>query len=158
MRKLALAAAALLGLAATPASAETGVKVGMLTCHIDGGLGYIIVSSKTLDCEYRGGSGRHERYEGRISKLGVDLGYTANSAFVWAVFAPGRTERGGLEGVYGGATAEATAIVGLGANVLIGGFEHTINLQPLSLQGQTGLNVAAGLAGLKLDYVGPYAK
>jgi hypothetical protein len=157
MRKLALATVALLGLAAAPTTAATGVKVGMLTCHIDGGIGYIIVSAKNLDCEYRGGS-RHERYEGTIRKLGVDVGITANSAFVWAVFAPGKTRRGGLEGYYAGASAEATAGLGIGTNVLIGGFSHTINLQPVSIQGQTGLNVAAGLAGLRLDYVGPYAK
>jgi hypothetical protein len=159
MRKFALAAAAAMGLvAATPAPAATGVKVGMLTCHIDGGVGLIIVSSKTLECEYRAGTGRRELYQGTIRKLGVDIGVTANSALVWAVFAPGKTKRGGLEGYYAGASAEATAVVGLGANVLIGGFKRTINLQPLSLQGQTGLNVAAGLAGLRLDYVGPYAK
>jgi hypothetical protein len=158
MRKIALAAAAAMGLiAVTPAPAAAGVKVGMLTCQIDGGVGLIIVSSKTLDCVYRGGR-RHERYEGTIRKFGVDVGITANSAFVWAVFAPGKTKRGGLEGYYAGASAEATAGLGLGTNVLIGGFKRTINLQPVSIQGQTGLNVAAGLAGLRLDYVGPYAK
>lgn len=158
MRKLALAAIALMGIAAAPASAGTGVKVGVLTCHIEGGIGYVVVSSKSLDCEYRAGKNRRERYEGHISKIGVDLGFTSNSALVWAVFAPGRTRKGGLEGVYGGASAEATAVVGLGANVLVGGFKNTINLQPISLQGQTGLNVAAALAGLRLDYVGRYAK
>ena len=155
MRKFALAAAAILSLAA-PASA--GVKIGVLTCHIDGGVGLIIVSSKTLDCEYRAGNGRRERYEGTIRKLGVDVGITYNSGLVWTVFAPGRTKKGGLEGYYAGASAEATVVLGGGANVLVGGFKHTINLQPVSIQGQTGLNVAAGLAGLRLDYVGPYAK
>jgi hypothetical protein len=159
MRKLAIAAATFMGLAAAvPAPAATGVKIGMLTCHIDGGVGLIIASAKNLDCEYRAGNGRRERYEGTIRKLGVDVGVTVNSALVWTVFAPGKTKRGGLEGYYAGATAEATAGLGLGANVLIGGFKRTINLQPVSIQGQTGLNVAAGLAGLRLDYVGPHVK
>ena len=73
---------------------------------------------------------------------------------VWAVFAPGKVKKGALQGSYGGASAEATVIAGLGANVLIGGSGKSINLQPLSVQAQTGLNVAAGIAGLRLDYVG----
>jgi hypothetical protein len=155
MRKFALAAAALIGLA-VPVSA--GIKVGVLTCHVDGGVGLIVVSSKNLDCEYRAGNGGRERYEGTIRKLGVDVGVTYSSGLVWTVFAPGRTKKGGLEGYYAGASAEATAVLGAGANVLVGGFKHTINLQPVSIRGQTGLNVAAGIAGLRLDYVGPYAK
>ena len=72
----------------------------------------------------------------------------------WAVFAPGRINRGALAGSYGGASAQATIGVGLGANVLVGGFKRTIALQPLSIQGQKGLNIAAGIAGLSLRYAG----
>jgi hypothetical protein len=36
---------------------------------------------------------------------------------------------------------------------LIGGSSNHITLQPLSIEGMTGLNVAAGVAGLRLDYV-----
>ena len=72
----------------------------------------------------------------------------------WAVFAGGKTKRGALAGSYGGASAEATVGVGLGANVLVGGFKKSIALQPLSIQGQEGLNIAAGIAGLSLNYAG----
>ncbi len=71
---------------------------------------------------------------------------------VWAVFAPGKVKKGALEGNYTGASAEATVVAGLGANVLVGGFRKTINLQPVSVQAQSGLNVAAGIASLHLDY------
>ena len=71
----------------------------------------------------------------------------------WLDLAPGEIGSGALAGYYGGASAEATAAVGWGANVLIGGSSQTIALQPLSLQAQTGIDVAAGIAGLNLDYL-----
>ena len=156
MKKLLLVSLLALGLAAPQAqAAKEGVKIGVLTCHIAGGVGFIVGSSKSIDCVYQpSGGGRAENYEGRISKLGIDIGVTGDTVVVWAVFAPGKVKKGALEGSYGGAAAEATVIAGLGANVLIGGSNKSINLQPLSVQAQTGLNIAAGIAGLKLDYVG----
>ena len=38
--------------------------------------------------------------------------------------------------------ASATVGVGLGANVLVGGSGNSIALQPVSIEGTTGLNVA----------------
>ena len=150
LKQLALAAAVI---AVTAATASAGVKVGVLSCHIEGGAGFIIGSSKQIDCVYQA-RGRREHYAGTINKFGIDIGFTGDTSVSWAVFAPGKTKRGSLEGDYVGASAEATAIVGLGANALIGGFKKTINLQPVSVQTQTGLNVAAGITGLRLDYVG----
>ena len=152
MKKFIFVSLLALGLAA-PAQAGA-VKVGVLSCGIEGGVGFIIGSSKAVDCVFEPASGGdRERYEGRIGKLGIDIGVTGRSVVAWAVFAPGRTRPGALEGNYGGASAEATVAVGPGVNVLIGGFNKSINLQPVSVQGQSGLNVAAGIAGLKLDYV-----
>jgi len=152
MKKIILASLVALGLAAVPVQAKSGVKVGMLSCTIHGGVGYIIGSSKKIDCAYQpAGGGRVEHYRGRIGKLGVDIGVTGQTAVAWVVFAPGKIKKGALKGDYAGATAEATVIAGLGANVLIGGFRKTINLQPVSVQAQTGLNVAAGIADLHLD-------
>jgi len=142
-----------IGLVATAAHAESGVKVGVLSCGIEGGVGYIIGSSKKVDCVYQPASGgKVEHYYGRIGKLGVDIGVTNQTVVAWAVFAPGKLKKGALAGSYEGASAEATVIGGLGANVLIGGFGKTVNLQPLSVQAQTGLNVAAGIASLHLKY------
>ncbi len=153
MNKLIATAIIATGLAIPQAQAD-GVKIGLLSCSIDGGVGFIIGSSKAIDCVYQPAGGGHvEHYEGSIGKLGIDIGITNGSSVVWAVFAPGKTKPGGLKGSYGGASAEATIVVGLGANVLIGGFRKSINLQPVSVQAQTGLNIAAGIAGLRLDYV-----
>jgi hypothetical protein len=128
-----------------------GVKVGVLTCYIEGGAGFIIGSSKDADCTFKPAhGGKREQYSGTIGKLGVDLGVTTDATLVWAVFAPGKIKRGALKGSYTGANAEATVGIGLGANVLVGGFKRGINLQPISIQAQRGLNVAAGIASLSL--------
>lgn len=153
MKKITLAAvlAAALGLAAAPAlAASKGVKIGMLTCNVDGGVGMIIGSSKGVDCVFEGTIGQRERYTGSIGKLGIDIGVTGKAVMAWAVFAPGKLKAGALAGHYAGASAEATVAVGLGANVLVGGSDKSIALQPLSVQAQTGLNVAAGVASLRL--------
>ncbi len=145
----ALAATALAAAAfATPAQAL--VKVGVLSCHIAGGTGLVLYSKKHLRCTFRRASGRVERYTGSITRVGLDIGETTGTSLVWAVFAPGSTQRGALAGSYAGASAEVTLGAGLGGNVLIGGFKRTITLQPVSVQAQTGYNLAAGVAGLKL--------
>lgn len=140
-----------LAMAAGPAVARDGVKAGLLTCDVSAGIGMIIGSSKAVDCTFKGENGRVEHYSGRLGKLGLDVGATGEASMAWAVFASGEVRKAALAGKYVGASAQATVIAGLGANVLVGGFEDSINLQPLSIQGQTGLNVAAGLTSLTLE-------
>ncbi len=153
MKHVVIASLLTLGLVASPAMAKTGVKVGMLTCDVAGGVGMIIGSSKAVDCTFKGNNGRVEHYQGKLGKLGIDIGVTNDASLAWLVFAPGKVKKGALKGSYNGASVQATVVAGLGANVLIGGFEKSINLQPLSVQGQTGLNIAAGLTSLSLDHV-----
>ena len=153
-RTLAVSLLALVTMAPV-AEANPGVKIGVLSCDIGGGIGYIIGSSKPVDCVYQPASGRMpEHYSGSIGKLGIDIGVTNQTVMAWVVFAPGETQKGALKGSYTGASAEATVIVGLGANVLVGGFNKGINLQPVSVQAQSGLNIAAGVASLSLRYSG----
>lgn len=141
-----------LALAAGTAQAKSGVNVGALNCTVEGGVGLILGSKKEMTCVYKSHKGKRATYTGSITKLGIDIGVTSKSYITWAVFAPGDIDRGALEGSYGGASAEATIGVGLGANVLVGGFKDSIALQPVSVQGQEGLNIAAGVTGLKLRY------
>jgi len=135
---LAVAAAVALPI---PASAQANrTKVGTLSCDISGGIGLIITSKKDLTCMFTPSQpGPREVYVGSITKFGLDLGATAGGEMVWAVFAPTNRKFGALAGDYGGATAEATVGVGLGANVLVGGSDRTVALQPVSVQGQAGL-------------------
>jgi hypothetical protein len=147
-------ALAMLGTVSMPAAAKTTVKVGILSCGIAPGIGYIVMSQKKLSCVYQSSrGGRVETYRGKITRIGLDIGMTHQSVVVWAVMAPAKPKRGALQGSYGGVSAEATAIVGFGANILIGGFQKSITLQPISIQTQTGLDLAAGIAGLSLNYV-----
>ena len=142
---------AILSFSAAAAQAKALVKLGTLECTISGGAGLILFSSKRLDCVYHGKSGKRVRYEGRITRVGLDLGFTTGGKLAWVVFSTGkRGQRDNLEGTYAGASAEATLGAGVGANALIGGFEKSIVLQPVSVQGQTGASLAAGIAGLTL--------
>jgi hypothetical protein len=141
-----------------PADAAAGVKVGVLNCHVSSGWGFIFGSSKDLRCNFSPVSGSGERYGGTVSKFGVDIGYTAGGILVWDVLAPSTSLRHGvLAGDYAGATASATAGVGVGANVLVGGLDRSITLQPVSVEGNTGLNVAAGIGAIHLRYIAPEA-
>jgi hypothetical protein len=158
LKKLSIAAASAIALtalaSATPAQAANTVKVGTLTCNVASGWGFVFGSSKDIRCLFRPSKGNRVRLNGTISKFGVDIGYTEGGVLVWAVFAPSSTVRNdALDGDYVGASASATVAVGLGANVLVGGFDKSIALQPISIEGNTGLNVAAGIGALNLKHV-----
>jgi hypothetical protein len=97
--------------------------------------------------------GYTEFYTGTITRFGADIGFLSSAVMIWAVLAPTTNlGQGALAGTYAGATASAAVGVGAGANVLIGGFNHSIALQPISIEGQNGLNVAAGVAALTLRF------
>jgi hypothetical protein len=150
----AAVAVAGLSVAGAASAAPAGVKVGELTCNVSSGFGFIFGSSKDLHCTYRPSAHPREHYIGTVKKFGVDIGYTEGGILVWGVFAPSSDVRpGALEGGYGGATASATVGVGVGANVLVGGLDKSIALQPLSVEGNKGLNVAAGIGAIDLKYV-----
>ena len=152
-RTVITAAALALALAGT-AQAQERVQAGSLTCDVSAGIGLIIGSQRNVSCTFTPAQpGPIEYYTGTISKLGVDVGVTTGGVMVWAVWAPTNRPAGALAGTYAGAAAEASVIAGLGANALIGGNNRTIALQPFSVQGQVGLNIAAGVAGLNLAYV-----
>lgn len=147
----ALTAVAVASALPTPSLAQDRTKVGTLNCDVSAGIGVIIASKKRVTCMFTSSApGPREVYVGDISKFGLDLGATSGGQMVWAVFAPSNRKFGALAGHYVGGTAEATVGAGLGANALVGGSNRTITLQPLSVTGQTGLNVAAGVAELTL--------
>jgi hypothetical protein len=136
---------------ATPAQAAVGVQAGVLTCNVGGGAGFVFGSSRNVNCSFSS-HGRVEHYVGTISKFGVDIGYLKGGVMLWAVLAPTHNPPpDALTGEYGGITAGASAGVGATANLLVGGSNHSISLQPLSVGGERGVNVAAGVAELKLQ-------
>ena len=145
-----IAGAALLP-GATASADESGVKAGVLRCDVGSGVGFIFGSTKDVDCLFSPGGGKPtEKYVGEIKKYGIDIGYSESGVMIWAVLAPSAdVKAGALAGTYAGATAEAAAGAGVGANVLVGGGK-SISLQPLSISGAQGINVAAGLGVLDL--------
>ena len=142
------------GAAASPAAAPAGtVRAGYLTCHVASGWGLIFGSSREVKCAYSMQPNYTEYYTGSISKFGADIGYLQSAIMMWAVLAPSTNlGQGSLAGYYAGATASAAVGVGAGANVLVGGFKKSIALQPVSVEGQNGLNVAAGVVSLSLKF------
>jgi hypothetical protein len=148
----ALAGLVLLAVAPAPASAQQ-IQAGVLECTGGETVGFVIGSVTELNCVFRPDVGPRQVYRATIRRAGVDLGATAVSSLVWGVFAP--TQQiglGDLSGNYGGVTAGATVGAGLGANVLYGGSNNSFALQPLSVGGQVGLNVFAGIAGMELRF------
>lgn len=145
----ALAIASLLG--SSDVQAQSRTQIGVLTCNLSGSLGLIVTSQKGTACTFDSQQGYSEHYLGVIRKFGLDIGATSGGVLTWAVFAAGPAIPGVLAGNYVGATAEATVGAGLGANVLVGGSDRSIALQPLSVNGQIGLNLALGVGNFELS-------
>ena len=157
MRKR-LAALTLVAVAAfivpSAAAQKDNAVLGLLDCNVEGGMGLIIGSNKSLSCTFTSANKKiaPENYVGAIKKLGLDIGVTGKQVLRWRVLAPTGNPYapGVLAGNYTGVSAEAAVVVGGGGNLLVGGSKKTITLQPLSVQAQTGLNVAAGVTSFQL--------
>src|ERR1700710_2485497 len=127
------------------------VQVGILECRGGSSVGFIVGSVTNLGCVLRADGMPEDRYVATIRKVGLDLGITQESALAWGVFAPAvRLGPGALSGDYAGAQGSASIGGGVGGNVLAGGSDNPIALQPLSVQGQVGVSIAAGLESLEL--------
>ncbi|MGO4712276.1 DUF992 domain-containing protein [Bradyrhizobium sp. 2TAF24] len=154
MRRLSAlvgAAAVMLVASFTAATAQQPVQVGVLECRGGASVGFIVGSVTNLSCVLRADGRRRDYYVAQIRKVGIDLGITEKSSLAWAVFAPtARIGQGDLAGNYAGVQGSATVGVGVGGNALVGGSANSFALQPLSLQGQVGVSVAAGVAELTL--------
>src|SRR4030081_1638138 len=154
--RLSTLSIAIVALTASMASANAlpPVRAGILQCQGGQNVGFVVGSVTSLECVFQSEGRRPEPYIATVRRYGLDLGITAKTQLAWAVNAPNsRISRGDLAGNYGGVGANASVGVGGGGNFLVGGPANSYALQPLSVQGQTGLNVAAGVAGLELQPV-----
>lgn len=153
IRISALAAALAISLSSAPASAQSLVQAGVLECRGGPTVGLVVGSITEFNCLYNGNVGPQQAYRAVVRRLGVDLGYTDATTLVWTVLAPtAQIGLGDLAGNFAGAQANASVGGGAGANALVGGSNNAIALQPLSVQGQAGLNVSAGVASLELRF------
>jgi hypothetical protein len=135
-----------------PAAAQSAAKAGVLGCNMGPTIGLIIGSHQRISCRFTpDAGGPSEHYSGSITRIGLDVGFRAGGAMAWAVFAPtSGLHHGALRGHYVGASGDASLGLGAGGKLLVGGSHRTISLQPLSLSGQVGVNLALGVAGLTL--------
>jgi Protein of unknown function (DUF992) len=151
---LRAAAAAVLGgsICSGLALAQSGVQLGVLECRGEGSISFVVGSVHEFTCILRSESNPIVPYHGVVRRIGFDIGVTQQSLLAWAVFAPtrdfGPTD---IAGHYAGVSAGAAIGVGGNANLLVGGSNNSISLQPLSLEGQTGLNLAVAVAALELE-------
>jgi hypothetical protein len=151
----AVAAATLATTVLVPASAqERRVQAGELDCSLSSSIGLVVTSQRNVSCFFHGGNGAQAAYVGTMTRIGLDVGVTSGGKMVWTVFVNTDRYNGTLAGSYVGATAEAAVALGLGANVLIGGNNDSVALQPLSVQSTTGFNIAAGVSQLNLCLAG----
>ena len=144
-------AAAMMAGAVSQGAAQQGVQIGVLECRGGENVGMIIGSTSRLGCLFNVPGQPPFRYVATVRKFGLDLGFTDQTALAWTVLAPTRgVGPGDIAGTYAGASGSASLGVGAGANVLIGGSGNTIQLQPVSLQGQVGFNLQVGLESIEL--------
>jgi hypothetical protein len=157
MRCRLIKPALLLGLllVGNPAHAQgSSNQQGMLTCRTSASIGLIVGSTQRVACNFKANSGWTQNYVGRINRIGLDIGITAGGVMVWAVLGSSSAMRPGvLAGRFVGASGDISLGVGAGANILVGGTARSVSLQPLSLEGQVGINLALGVAGLTLTPV-----
>jgi hypothetical protein len=152
---IGFSAAALAAMLAGPAYAQSGVKVGTLSCDVSAGVGLFLFQKQSMLCTFKADAGGPpDAYTGQIAEYGVALGGVAAGHLIWGVIAANSgVPKGALAGTFAGVGAEATAGVGVGANVLIGGTGRAFSLQPLSVEGQTGVNIAGGITTVTLTPV-----
>jgi hypothetical protein len=130
------------------------VRQGVLMCRTSASVGLIVGSRQKLRCQFRSETGRTQSYVGTIGRLGLDLGVTAGGVMTWAVLASTPTiPSGALAGEFVGASGDISVGVGVGANLLVGGTRKSVSLQPLSVEGQVGANLALGVARMRLSPV-----
>jgi hypothetical protein len=152
--RLVLVTIGLITAIASQAAAQvpSTTKVGTLNCQLAPSTGFIVGSHDPMRCRYTpDGQFPPEFYDGVITTVGLDVGFKTGGELAWAVISPTvGPPRGGLAGEYLGASGSVTAGGGGGANLLIGGSQRAFVLQPLSVQGQTGLDLTLGVSGLEL--------
>lgn len=134
------------------AGAQNGTQVGTLSCDVSAGLGLFVVQKQKLACVFsQNGMSGGETYTGSIDQFGIELGGVESGHLIWGVIAATKgVPQGALAGTYAGVGANASFGVGAGANVLVGGSERAFSLQPLSVQGQLGVNIAGGVTTVTL--------
>jgi hypothetical protein len=134
------------------------VEVGVLSCDVaDTDALFEFKQARDLACTFDPAADdlATEAYVGEITRFGLNLGSTQEGVMRWLVLAPTEKTLGdaGLNGTYNGVSAQATLGVGVEGNVMVGGGEDQLTLQPVSLGTQTGVNLAVGVGNIALTRI-----
>jgi hypothetical protein len=141
----------IIALTSAAAHAQVSGQVGTLNCDVSRGIGLFVVEKQKLNCVFTDNSGAVQNYTGSIDQFGVALGEVSGGHLVWGVVAAASgVPVGALAGTYAGVGANASIGLGAGANVLVGGTGRAFSLQPLSVEGQEGINIAGGITTVTL--------
>ncbi|WFU75536.1 DUF992 domain-containing protein [Bradyrhizobium sp. CB2312] len=127
----------------------------MLRCKLNPSVGFIIFGHQSMECRFSPSlPGPSQIYDGALNTVGIDVGVVGTGGLAWGVLAPtSGIAAGALAGEYVGASGDIALGAGVGANVLVGGSQRSIALQPVSVEGSVALNVTLGLSALQLRYV-----
>lgn len=157
MKRLLTTATVLASLLMTSgnALAANSVNLGMLVCDMSKGIGFVLIEKQKMTCEFRPIAGDNENYAGKITDYGIEIGEIKEGHLIWGVFAAALLDMqpGALNGEYIGVDADVAAGLGVGANALIGGTGKGFILQPVSVEGEVGINIAAGIRTVSLEFV-----
>jgi hypothetical protein len=142
-------------IALTPfgANAES-TQIGTLSCDVSKGIGMFVVEKQKLTCVFtKDKGGKSDIYTGSIDEYGVAIGeVAAGGHLIWGVLAAtSGLPAGALAGTYSGVGANASVGLGAGANILVGGSGRAFSLQPISVEGQEGINIAGGVTTVTLS-------
>lgn len=128
------------------------LEVGTLACTAGASGGLIVMTEQSMDCVFQPSDGSGpQQYVGEVRKFGLDVGVTGGTQIQWLVLADEADwDPSALGGNYVGVSADASVGIGAGVNVLLGGTNGSIVLQPVSVQEEVGLDVAVGITDLQL--------
>ena len=133
-------------------NANSRIYIGALSCNVAGSTGYVLGSSKTMECVFLGKDGQSAEYCGTINKVGIDIGYTKAVHTIWRVYSLG-SDRGVTQigGTYVG--EQGTVAAGgsqAGGNWLYGGPNAEIGMVASGIVKDAGYNLATGIAEMSL--------
>jgi uncharacterized protein DUF992 len=154
--KFKICAAALVAFVVpTAVQAQTWAQTGMLSCKLNPSVGFVIFGHQSMECRFAPSPPLPPQiYEGALNTIGIDIGVVGTGGLAWAVLSPtAGVPAGALAGTYVGASGDVALGAGVGANVLIGGSNRSIALQPLSVEGSVAMDVTLGLSALQLRWV-----
>ena len=125
--------------------------MGTLTCSLSASIGLVVGSQRNVSCLFRGTSGEpDEPYTGTMTRVGLDVGLTTGSVIFGRCSRTRTATKGCSPAPIPGRRQKCPLPLVSAPTSSSAGSNRTLALQPLSVQGQIGLDIAAGVGSLDL--------